>query len=173
MTTDPATAVPEVSPPSAGDFVAFTQRVRTDLVVIAAAVLLDRGDAEDVVQDALAAAFTDWDRIGTLDRPDLWVRRVTVNRAIDLRRRHHRFTAVFGRLTGEATLRAGLGDTVSFWDGVGRLSRRQQEVVVLRATGDLSMEEIALALDIAPGTVKATLHAARTKLAHLVEGGER
>lgn len=150
------------------DFERFASRTRPALVLAAGAVLLDAAEAEDVAQEALAAAYADWDRVAGLDRPDLWARRIVVNRAIDLRRRRTRFTGVFGRLVGDARLRADLGDTVAFFDAVARLPRRQQEVVLLRAAGELSVDEVADALGIAPGTVKATLHRARTRLAALL-----
>jgi RNA polymerase sigma-70 factor (ECF subfamily) len=153
---------------SVPDFERLAAEVRPDLFRAALAVTLDRGDAEDVVQDALAAAYRSWTTVGALDRPDLWIRRVAVNRAIDLRRRRHRFTGVFRRLTGSASVRTELGDTVAFWDAVGRLTPRQQEVVVLRSVEELSVEEIAVALEVAEGTVKSTLHAARTRLADLL-----
>jgi RNA polymerase sigma-70 factor (ECF subfamily) len=152
------------------DFDRVVRAARPGLLAIAAAVTLDRAEAEDVVQDALARGFARWDEVGALARPDLWLRRVTVNRAIDVRRRRARFGRAFGRLTGEATFRTELGDTVGFWDAVGRLPRRQQEVIVLRAVEDLPVADIAVALDIAEGTVKTTLHAARARLAPLVAG---
>jgi RNA polymerase sigma factor (sigma-70 family) len=51
------------------------------------------------------------------------------------------------------------------WQAVRALPRRQHEVAVLRYYGGLSINEIAEALHITPGTVKAHLHHARAQLA--------
>ncbi len=47
---------------------------------------------------------------------------------------------------------------------VGKLSRRQGQIVVLHYYGDLSLHEIADRLAISEGTVKRTLHDARAEL---------
>lgn len=47
---------------------------------------------------------------------------------------------------------------------VGALPEIQREVVLLRIVDGLSVEEVALALAIAPGTVKSRLHAALAAL---------
>jgi RNA polymerase sigma-70 factor (ECF subfamily) len=44
---------------------------------VAHAVLADRGDAEDVAQEALARAYLRWSRLE--DSPEPWVVRVTSN----------------------------------------------------------------------------------------------
>jgi len=46
------------------------------MVDIAYALSGSRLAAEDLAQDAMIAAHKQWDRVGTLDRPGAWVRRV-------------------------------------------------------------------------------------------------
>ncbi len=48
---------------------------------VAFRILGDRGDAEDVAQEALARAVVRWSRLK--DRPEGWVTRVASNLAID------------------------------------------------------------------------------------------
>jgi DNA-directed RNA polymerase specialized sigma24 family protein len=41
-----------------------------------------RALAEELAQEALLSAYRDWPRVQGLDRPDLWLRRVAINRAV-------------------------------------------------------------------------------------------
>jgi RNA polymerase sigma factor (sigma-70 family) len=56
-------------------------------------------------------------------------------------------------------------EVAEVWQAVRALSRRQQEVAVLRFQGGLSINEIAEALCVSPGTVKTHPHHARAELA--------
>ena len=44
-------------------------------------------DAEDLVQEAYAAAYRDWARVGAYDDPSAWVARVVTSRAASRHRR--------------------------------------------------------------------------------------
>jgi DNA-directed RNA polymerase specialized sigma24 family protein len=50
----------------------------------------DRGLAEDVVQEVLIRAHGRWRKIGLLDRPELYVRKMVVNQFLSWRRRSWR-----------------------------------------------------------------------------------
>ena len=52
-----------------------------------------------------------------------------------------------------------------FWRAVGDLPARQREVIALHYVDDLTVADIAVALEISTGTVKSTLHDARRSLA--------
>lgn len=51
------------------------------------------------------------------------------------------------------------------WDALRRLPARERTAIALRYVADLSTEDIATAMRVAPGTVGSTLHAARRHLA--------
>ena len=56
-----------------------------------AAVLAgDRATAEDLAQEVLIRAYSRWDRIGGLDRPELYVRKMMLNEFLSWRRRSAR-----------------------------------------------------------------------------------
>jgi RNA polymerase sigma-70 factor (ECF subfamily) len=57
----------------------MTEAVRADLLRIARGIVRDEAEAEDVVQDALLALHT----ATGVERPDVWLRTVTRNRARD------------------------------------------------------------------------------------------
>ena len=61
---------------------------------------------------------------------------------------------------GTAEVAAPPGEASEVLARVWRLPEAQREVVILRVVEGLSVEETALALGIAPGTVKSRLHAA-------------
>jgi hypothetical protein len=67
-------------------------RLRT-LLQYAVALTGNRELAQDVVQEALARAYLRWRRIGRMDRPELYVRRMITNEFLSIRRRK-RFTMV-------------------------------------------------------------------------------
>ena len=60
-------------------------------------------------------------------------------------------------------------DHAQLWAALGRLSPPHRAVVVLRLVEDLSEEEAATMLGIAPGTVKSRLSRALDHLRRLVE----
>jgi RNA polymerase sigma-70 factor (ECF subfamily) len=62
---------------------------------------------------------------------------------------------------------APLSDDV--WDAVRSLPLRQRTAIALRYVSDLTQEEIAAVMDVAPGTVSATLVAARRRLGELLD----
>ena len=57
------------------------------VVGLALTMVGDVESARDLAQEAMLRALRDWRRVSRLERPDMWVRRVTVNLAIDARRR--------------------------------------------------------------------------------------
>jgi RNA polymerase sigma-70 factor, ECF subfamily len=126
--------------------------------------------AEEICQEAFLRAYVRWDNVGSMDRPDLWVRRVAVNLA----------RSRFRRLKVEARARARIvrravseqdwtEDTEAFMQAVADLSPRQAEAVVLRHLDDLAVREIADVMGCAEGTVKAHLHAAHRQLRERME----
>lgn len=125
----------------------------------AAAIAGDCEAGHDAVQEAFATAVRkrrSWRRRGPLEA---WVWRIVVNKARDARRRR------------SPELRPA--PLVNLPDvSLDGLTRRQREIVFLHYYADLGYAEIADALRISPGTVGATLNAARNSLrAELEEVG--
>ena len=118
---------------------------------VAFRMLGDRGDAEDVAQEALARAAVRWNRLE--DRPEGWVTRVASNLAIDRIRRRGRTSKSTDRSLGLVDPHIGeRGDLVN---GLRRLPRRQREAVVLRYLADLSEADVAIIMRCSEGTVKS------------------
>lgn len=126
-----------------------------------------RSLAEELAQDALTAAYRDWDRVRRMESPGGWVRRATANLATSsVRRRAAEARAVL-RLSARREPEAVLPDSdEEFWTAVRRLPRRQAQATALRYGLGCTTAEIAQILDCAEGTVRASLHAARRSVSH-------
>jgi len=129
------------------------------------AQLGDSDVARDVVQDAFAAALARVDGYRGDAALEAWIWRILVNKALD-RQREARRTAsaptqpsnvpyeTNGRVEERRVVRARLA----------ALPTRQRLAVFLHYYADLDYATIASVLEIAPGTVAATLNAARASL---------
>lgn len=127
---------------------------------VAYRLLGDRGEAEEVTQEALVRAYLRWRRIAPYAEP--WVARVATNLALDQHRRRDRQRRHAER-TGPAPGTAddpvgGLVSRLDLVEGLRRLPKRQREVVALRYLADVSEAETARLLGCAPGTVKQHAH---------------
>jgi RNA polymerase sigma-70 factor (ECF subfamily) len=161
----------QMSPPSAPEgFDTAFPGLFAQAYQVAFRILADRGDAEDVAQEALARAVLRWRSLA--DKPGGWVATVAANLAIDRYRRRRRSTLVpplaISALDPNASLRLDLVRALR------HLPRRQRQVVVLRYLADWSEQDVALELDCSVGAVKAYgargLQALRAGLVESPEG---
>lgn len=123
------------------------------------------GDADvagEVTAEAFVRALERWDRVAEMDSPAAWTYRVGVN----LLRRRLRRAAFEKRLVADVPAPVpSPAIEPEVWDAVRVLPVRQRTAVALRYVCDLSQEEIGAVMNVAPGTVSATLTAARRRLA--------
>lgn len=148
--------------------------------------------AEDLAQDALAAALEQWPRDGVPESPGAWLTAVAKRRAIDGWRRAGRFAERMPDLAGPIESPAGdPAEADAIDDDVLRLvftachpvlGREARVALTLRVVAGLTSEEIARAFLLPVGTVqqrivraKRTLSAARVpfEVPDRAEFGER
>lgn len=137
--------------------------------VLGLAIVLSRSRpvAEELTQDAFLATFRHWDRVGRLDSPGGWVRRVVANRSVSTFRR----AAAEGKARLRYQSRAHrsvsreLAGDLDVWNEVRRLPRRQAQVIALTYLDDLPRREVAEILGCSEETVKTHLERARKTLA--------
>jgi RNA polymerase sigma-70 factor (sigma-E family) len=138
---------------------------------VAFRLLGDRGEAEDVAQEALARAFARWSSVAEHAEP--WIARVATNLAIGRWRWQRRRTAVPFDEALRAPHHAAAGrdrgldlvlERQGLVAGLRRLPRRQREVLVLRYLADLPEREVAAALGTSTGSVKQHAHRALARL---------
>jgi len=122
----------------------------------------DADMAREVTSEAFVRALERWDRVAEMASPAAWTYRVGVN----LLRRRLRRATIERRLLPDASAPAAPPAIESeLWDAVRALPARQRTAVALRYVCDLPQEEVAAVMQVAVGTVSATLTAARRRLA--------
>jgi RNA polymerase sigma factor (sigma-70 family) len=146
----------------------FYEREYAGLVRLALVLSGSRYAAEDLAQDALLAAWRDWER---LDQPLVWTRRVVANLAASTVRRRLVEARALARVAArrQAVVAELPAPHAAFWVAVRALPRRQAQAVALYYLEDLPVAEIAAILGAAEGTVRASLHKARAALARRLE----
>ena len=163
---------------SRSEFDAYVLSRAHSLLRLAAAVVGDRADAEDVLQDTLVAVYLHWPRIRG-DERDAYVRTALIRRCIDLLRRRARRPTTPLTQVDETDL-PDASDAIADADETLRLlhalAPRQRAVLALRYLDDRSDAQIAQILGISPRTVKSTTSQAlgtlRRRLA-ITTGAER
>lgn len=138
---------------------AFYRGNLAELRRVATAIAGDRELGCDAVQEAFARAVRKRRSFRGTGSLDAWVWRIVVNAARDARRNE--------RAVPLAPV-AGNGHHPVI--PLDLLTERQREIVFLHYYADLDYAAIAEALEISPGTVGATLNAARRTLRAALEG---
>lgn len=166
-----------------GDLEAFESLVRSHQAPVfnlALRMLADRGDAEDITQEAILAA---WEQLPKLKSPEAfstWLFRLTSRRCVDLiRRREARpsdatepealselVTAAQADPEHAALANSGL-DALTLV--LQTLPVDQRQIWILREMHDYSYEDIARDMGISTSTVRGRLARARRALAEGLE----
>jgi len=160
----------------AGDFEQYrvlVEKYQGRLYAMAYAVVLDRGTAQDVVQEALIKGFRSLKKFRGDSGFYTWIYRIARNLAIDaIRRRRPEVPYEDSREVNcasaperpDASLkRKELQEMVR--EAMSQLTPQQRAVLVLREWEGLSYREMAERLNCSLGTVMSRLHYAREKLA--------
>jgi RNA polymerase sigma-70 factor, ECF subfamily len=126
-------------------------------------------EAEDLAQEALARAWSNWARVSSLQDPAAWARRVLHNLAISRWRRLRTRARLGPRLSAE-TVSVDLDDRQNdLVVALRLLPVRQRRALVLRAVAGLSTAEIASEMGASTATVRVWLSRARRTLIASVE----
>jgi RNA polymerase sigma-70 factor (sigma-E family) len=140
------------------------------LLAFATVLTGQRTTAEDLAQEVLLRAHARWDRIGQLDRPDFYVRKMLLNEFLSWRRRSVRLVPAGDRDLSAADVpdhAAGYAEHAAMLAEIARLPKRQRAVLVLRYYEDRSDREIAELLGCTPSSVRS--YASRALAALRVE----
>jgi RNA polymerase sigma-70 factor, ECF subfamily len=135
------------------------------LVAQAYGVAGDRVEAEDAVQEAFARAVAAGARFRRVDNPEAWLRTVALNVIRRRWRRARLFSSLSPRLATPSDVPGISEDHVAVVDALRSLPFQQRETIALFYLADLSVQEIAAALNVADGTVKSRLTRGRKALA--------
>ncbi len=153
------------------DEIALQEFLHTRYPRLVAAVALASGSraaAEDAVQEAMLRAWERSERGEEIESLNAWVTTVAMNLSRSGLRRLRSERRAKARLRARGWTEdpaAAAGRAIDVNRALSTLPRRQREAVVLRYYLQLDTREVAAALRINEGTVKSTLHRARTTLA--------
>jgi RNA polymerase sigma-70 factor (sigma-E family) len=142
------------------------------LVRLSVLLVHDQAAAEDVVQDAFVAMHAHWSRLRDPDKALAYLRQAVVNGSRSALRhrvvveKHARASAAGEATEDGPSIGGARRDAVRV--ALLQLSERQREVLVLRHYLDWSEAQIADALDISPGSVKAHAHRGSAALRELL-----
>src|SRR4029450_6497260 len=162
-------------PGGAMDFAALYRDLRPRGLGTLIRLLRDFDLAEDVLQEAFAAALVQWPRDGAPGNPCAWLVSTARHKALDRLRRQKSFAAREGRIAAEAALAAAAGTDLDepFADDMLRLvftcchpalALEAQVALTLKTLCGLSVEEIARAFLVAPATMAQRLVRAKGKI---------
>lgn len=142
---------------------------------IALAMLGNRADAEDAMQEAALAGYQHFDQLrGGEAAFGAWLRRILIRqcrRILDGRRRTFPVDDLAAYIPDLAP--GPDVEATATWEMVARLSDHLRPVVVLRYMLDMSQQEIAEELAIPVGTVKSRLGKALALLRKMGEAQRR
>jgi RNA polymerase sigma-70 factor (ECF subfamily) len=141
------------------------------LVAALYALTGDFAEAQDLVQEAYARALARPKVFLDVADPEAWLRTVAVNLARTRWRRRRLFDTLVrtGRVARTPDSVPGADpNRVALVAALQHLSRPTREAIVLHHLADLSVYEVAEALGVPVGTVKARLSRGRTMLAALL-----
>jgi RNA polymerase sigma factor (sigma-70 family) len=151
------------------DFEVWYLRVRTPMHSALSAWCGSADAAADALDEAFVRGLERWSRVSVMSSPEGWIWRTATNhvRRVARRRGRELDLLVAGRsVTGEGHEPAPAD--VDLQRAILQLAPRQRTAVVLHYLADLSTVEVAAAMGVATGTVHATLHQARERLAVLL-----
>lgn len=148
-------------------FSAFVAERWERLVRTAALLGCQKAEAEDIAQSTLEKCLLKWRHIAGADDTDAYVHRILINTLASSRRRRWNGERPTDHLPdlagGDAT--AQVDDADAIVRALQQLPDNQRQTVVLRYYAQLSEEQMATALTVAPGTIKSRLSRALKALA--------
>ena len=149
----------------------FTQTQR-----LAFHILRNEADAEDAAQNAFVKAFTNLRRFDERRPFAPWLLRIVTREALMIRRAERTRFAFWRRWAPQQRYEENVESAVvvrsehrELWWAVNQLKTNDRLVLTLSYFMGMSEADIAVTLDIKPGTVKSRKHNALLRLRALVE----
>ncbi len=150
-------------------FVELAERSRGPVWGVCLRITGNPHDAEDAMQDTLAAAWRYFDRFEGRSRFSTWLYRIALNAAVAIVKKR----GIVAEHVGDpAAPQSAVSDRVADVERVReallKLPLQRMEALVLREYGDFTYEEIARRQGTALDTVKSRIFRARKELAEIL-----
>jgi RNA polymerase sigma-70 factor (sigma-E family) len=159
-------------PPPPARFDDFVVMHGAGLLRTARLITLDDGDAEDLVQECLLRLARHWRRVGEMDQPASYARRVLVNLAMRGSKKRSRERAELGNDLDEgfdSAIDDLFGVREELLAALRQLTPRQRTMLALRYFQDLPESQVAEALGCTVGTVRSTTSRSLAQLRELIQ----
>jgi RNA polymerase sigma-70 factor (ECF subfamily) len=133
------------------------------------AMIGDRDEAQECVQEAFARAWSHRRKLDRAQHPEAWVRTTAYRYAVSRWRRRTLAKRPPDRaVSADLVSRPPGPEHVAVMAALQQLPDAQRRAIVLHHLCDLSVREVAEETGVAEGTVKARLSRGRTALADLI-----
>jgi RNA polymerase sigma-70 factor (sigma-E family) len=152
----------EIDKPVVAGFTAVYRSEQPAMVRMAFQIVGSNAEAEDLVHDAFLELHRRWDDVGN---PGGYLRTAVINRCIShMRRRRLEWR---NRHRAPPPIQAPEFDDM--WLALESTTPRQRAALVLRYYDDLTVDQIAEAMQTRPGTVKSLIHRGLKNLEKVLE----
>ena len=133
------------------------------------AMIGDRDEAEEVVQEAFVRAWQHRRKLERAEHPEAWVRTTAYRLAVSRWRRVVRGRRPPDRALGAPTQTPALSEShVALVAALRQLPEAQRQALVLHHIADLPVADVAREVGVPEGTIKARLSRGRATLAALL-----
>ena len=129
-------------------------------------------EAADAVQEAFVKAHLKWRKISTYEDPVGWIRRVAINKVRDGHRSRVRRDQLIEKIGHQATFHSEIPAMDDVAELLSTLPKQQRAAAAMFYVEQMSVIEIATALEVSEGAVKFHLHQARIKMRTYIESRE-
>ncbi len=134
-------------------------------------LILDSGEAEDILQDVFISVFSDLEKLQTINSFEAWLKRLAINRSISYLRKNKIYFSDVEKtilidnsdeeLVEKQTLEYKIDDLQK---AIKDLPTETRTIVNLYLFEDLSQEEIAKLLGMSNVAVRSQYHRAKKKI---------
>jgi RNA polymerase sigma-70 factor (ECF subfamily) len=145
-----------------GDFAESVDQHYTGLVRRLALVLHDADEAQDIAQETYLRAWRSWDRFDGTDAR-AWLHTIGLRLAFNRRRGRNRLTAWLGGQSHAMPVWVP-GERVDLWRALSGLRPEERAALLLNIVDGYTQAEIAVLLNIPPGTVAGWIANAKRHL---------
>lgn len=151
-------------------FLSLIEPLEDRLYQTALGIVGNRHDAEDVWQNTVLQA---WRKIGTMRQPvfKTWMTRILINEAKQVIRRRGYSPVVQEHLPEEVAEGTDVATRLAVRQCLAKLSADQRQALVLRFWLDLSLEEVASAMNVPLSTAKTRLYQGLANVRGLMKEG--
>ena len=142
---------------------------RNQMYMVALSILKNAEDAEDIVQEALLAAYEKLYTLKNDDKFKSWMMRIVVNQAKMHIRKNNKIVYMEHVEDLVEKYAEEKNNEQNIWEVVLSLKSKLSAVVILYYKHNYSIREISRIMGIPPGTVKSRLSKARALLKRKLE----